>query len=190
MAPNHESHIVVIRKNCAVFGPSEHYSRARLLLEHPHACLPPPAHGKQAEAVFTIGEAFRGDHKAALAALASTTTLQFEYLDALLRPGKGSPLTPASSSSPEVLSDADKEVGLGGAWNGQSRQGGATRSAHPLPALAAGLDDGDRSLHVRLLVRFRPYEVYPFLSSSTGCVLRFFFVLWWHVCLCFKCLGF
>ncbi|CAN0526887.1 unnamed protein product, partial [Ectocarpus sp. 8 AP-2014] len=34
--------------------------------------------------------------------------------------------------------------------------------------LAAGLDDGDRSLHVRLLVRFRPYEVYPFLSSSTG----------------------
>ena len=122
----------------------------------------------QAEAVFTIGEAFRGDHKAALAALSATTTLQFEYLDALLRPGShGMSLT--ASNAAEASSDARK----GKVW-GESRNRSASAvatpssSSKPLPGLAAGLDDGDRALHVRLLIRFRPYEVYPFLSSSTG----------------------
>lgn len=119
-----------------------------------------------------MGEAFRGDHKAALAALSSTTTLQFEYLDALLRPGQASS-TPLSllllSSSSEVNSEGARG-GAGGAgrWGGGASPRDGRSQSRPLPALAAGLDDGDRSLHVRLLVRFRPYEVYPFLSNSTG----------------------
>ncbi|CAM9755223.1 unnamed protein product, partial [Scytosiphon promiscuus] len=107
----------------------------------------------KAEAVFTVGEAFRGDHKAALAALATTTTLQFEYLDALLRP-----------SGPQ-----DQDQGTGSSSPSPASSAGPSSFRRPVSsALAAGLDDADRSLHVRLLVRFRPYEVYPFLSSSTG----------------------
>lgn len=126
----------------------------------------------QAEAVFTVGEAFRGDHKAALAALSSTTTLQFEYLDALLRPGQAAAAGAAATN--------EGARGVAGRWGGGEGRGGGggggggassrdgQPQSRPLPALAAGLDDGDRSLHVRLLVRFRPYEVYPFLSNSTG----------------------
>ncbi|CAN0540196.1 unnamed protein product, partial [Ectocarpus sp. 12 AP-2014] len=135
----------------------------------------------KAEAVFTVGEAFGGDHKAALAALSATTTLQFDYLDALLRPpseqqqGVSSSPSPPGSGGPDIARGrsgwgggqqgvrhhhrGDDRVGVGGVRGPGSR---------PSSGLAAGLDDGDRSLHVRLLVRFRPYEVYPFLSSSTG----------------------
>lgn len=120
----------------------------------------------QAEAVFTVGEAFRGDHKAALAALSSTTTLQFEYLDALLRPSQGSPS--AASLSQGLETDGDKKSRGGRGWGGTSPQGVAGRPSRAPPALAAGLDERDRSLHIRLLVKFRPYEVYPFLSGSTG----------------------
>lgn len=125
----------------------------------------------KAEAVFTVGEAFRGDHKASLKALAATTTLQFEYLDALLRPsqhqqqeqderrgGLGSSLMASQQGG-------GRGIGVGGV---RASPASPSSSSRPSSALAAGLDDGDRSLHVRLLVRFRPYEVYPFLSSSTG----------------------
>lgn len=124
----------------------------------------------QAEAVFTVGEAFRGDHKAALAALATTTTLQFEYLDALLRPSQN------QNQNQNHQQERGGMGGRGGVGVGVGVGGGRVASSSPSPsfssrpvsALAAGLDDGDRSLHVRLLVRFRPYEVYPFLSNSTG----------------------
>eukprot|EP00752_Nemacystus_decipiens_P007971 g7124.t1 len=134
----------------------------------------------KAEAVFTVGEAFRGDHKAALKALAATTTLQFEYLDALLRPsqhqeeqqqlqqrgGVGSSLLSSRQGGGRGIA-VGGSGGVGGGVKTRSSSS-ASSGSRPVSALAAGLDDGDRSLHVRLLVRFRPYEVYPFLSSSTG----------------------
>lgn len=142
-------------------------------------------HNAKAEAVFTVGEAFRGDHKAALAALKSTTTLQFEYLDALLRPGQSSTPSslPAGSSSSRRHdsngSNSSGGAGSRGVQGGEGKRGrgwgvATSSQAVDLPqqrafaGLAAGLDDGDRSLHVRLLVRFRPHEVYSFLSTSTG----------------------
>lgn len=121
-----------------------------------------------------MGEAFRGDHKAALEALKSTTTLQFEYLDALLRPNRAN-----SPPGGRVNADRDMEVStVPGArkdgrrdgtrgWSATSPQS-ASPALRSMPALASGLDDGDRSLHVRLLVKFRPYEVYSFLSTTTG----------------------
>ncbi|CAM9825388.1 unnamed protein product [Ectocarpus sp. 13 AM-2016] len=136
----------------------------------------------KAEAVFTVGEAFGGDHKAALAALSATTTLQFDYLDALLRPPSEQQQGVSSSPSPPRSGGPDTARGRSGWGGGQQgvrhhRHRGDDRvgvggvrgpGSRPSSGLAAGLDDGDRSLHVRLLVRFRPYEVYPFLSSSTG----------------------
>eukprot|EP00903_Cladosiphon_okamuranus_P007783 g7532.t1 len=126
----------------------------------------------KAEAVFTVGEAFRGDHKAALKALAATITLQFEYLDALLRPSQH------QERQQQQQQQRDQRRGgagssllgsqQGGGGGGRSSSSSTSSGSRPVSALAAGLDDGDRSLHVRLLVRFRPYEVYPFLSSSTG----------------------
>lgn len=130
----------------------------------------------QAEAVFTVGEAFRGDHKAALEALSSTTTLQFEYLDALLRPSQGSSPS-AASLSQSAASAGEKEQRAGRRWGGTSSQGVNGRPSRAPPALAAGLDEKDRSLHIRLLVKFRPYEVYPFLSGSTGYVFLQDFVV-------------
>lgn len=127
-------------------------------LPHRTFLLPDPL---QAEAVFTVGDAFCGDHKAALAALESTTTLQFEYLDALLRPGQTS-----LSSGEGTPSNGDSTRDNGNRWGAASPL--APTQQRPLPSLAAWLDDADRALHVRLLVRFRPYEVYPFLSTSTG----------------------
>ncbi|CAN0191491.1 unnamed protein product, partial [Ectocarpus sp. 12 AP-2014] len=138
----------------------------------------------KAEAVFTVGEAFGGDHKAALAALSATTTLQFDYLDALLRP-PSEQQQQGVSSSPSPPGSGGADIARGGSGWGGGQQGvrhhhhhrgddrlgvGGVRGpgSRPSSGLAAGLDDGDRSLHVRLLVRFRPYEVYPFLSSSTG----------------------
>lgn len=142
--------------------PHPHHPTHALYIPHPLSsiCF------LQAEAVFTVGEAFRGDHKAALAALSSTTTLQFEYLDALLRPSQGSPS--AASLFQGAETGRDKKSRGGRRWGGTSPERVTGRSSRAPPALAAGLDERDRSLHIRLLVKFRPYEVYPFLSGSTG----------------------
>lgn len=118
-----------------------------------------------------MGEAFRGDHKAALDALKSTTTLQFEYLDALLRPGQ-SPLSAGGASSRGSDGRGGRKArGSGGGgvgWGGASTSQADMPQQRSFSSLAAGLDEGDRLLHMRLLVRFRPHEVYPFLSTSTG----------------------
>ncbi|CAN0153418.1 unnamed protein product [Discosporangium mesarthrocarpum] len=94
-----------------------------------------------------------GDHKEALATLSSKTTLQFDYLDTILRPDSA-----GEAGSGE---GAESEVGPG-AGVGSGALAGQRGVLH---TLQVQLDEGLRSLHMRLLIRFRPYEVYPFLAT-------------------------